>query len=496
VTDGDYPSLSVLPGGAAEPARGECLETLPDFLQAVETFVCRYVAFPSEHEPVAVALWIAHAHVVERFETSPILAVTSAEMRSGKTRLLDVLDLLAPQPFRVITPSEAVIYTILASRPRPSLLLDEVDAIFGPRSAERYEGLRAILNSGNRQGTPVLRVRMAGSNREVEAFDVYGPKAVAGIGGLPATVADRSIPIRLKRRAPGETVARFRGRTARAEAQSIRFDWSTVGTLDPDVPVPDELHDRAADSWEPLIAIAEAAGGSWPTRARSAAVALSGDEDVAASVGMRLLADIRDVFGDEYHLTTAALLTRLHEIEDGPWGEWFGKPLTGRELAKILTPYGIGPKQKRVRGQKSRGYFRDELTDAWTRYVPPLGDRDKRDKRAANGDDAPLDLDLSRMEPGHVPPSDPAPEHDVPGVPGVPVPGGEADDGPVRQAAVHNLESVLVDLAPEHRVLVEQIEGLGWDVLELAHARGWAWPPTAETMAALATFVEQRKVTT
>jgi hypothetical protein len=86
--------------------------SLRPYLDAVHRFVCRFVAFPSEHEPVAIALWVAHAWLIERFEVSPILAVTSAEMRSGKTRMLDCLEVLVPTPFRVVIPSEAVVYTV------------------------------------------------------------------------------------------------------------------------------------------------------------------------------------------------------------------------------------------------------------------------------------------------------------------------------------------------------------------------------------------------
>ena len=353
------------------------------YLDAVHGFLCRYVAFSSEHEPVAIALWVAHAWLVDRFEVSPILAVTSAEMRSGKTRLLDCLEVLVPTPFRVVMPSEAVVYTVLSQRPRPTLLLDEADAIFGPKTGERYEGLRAILNSGNRIGTPVLRVKLEGRRREVEAFDVFGPKAIAGIGNLPATVADRSIPIRMKRRAPGETVARFRQRIARAEAEVIVLDTATVPDV-PDVPAPprgpvevsvlDELPDRAADSWEILLSIAEAAGGSWPMTGRLAALALSGDDETPVSIGIRLLADIREVFGTEDHLTTHDLLTALHNLDDAPWGDWYGAPLTARYLSRCLGPYGLGPIQRRVRGEKSRGYFMSDFTDAWARYCPaPAG---------------------------------------------------------------------------------------------------------------------------
>jgi Protein of unknown function (DUF3631) len=315
-------------------------------------------------------LWVAHAHIVERFEVSPILAVTSAEMRSGKTRVLDVVELLVPEPRRMVTPSEAVTYTILAQRPRPTLLLDEVDAIFGPRTAERYEGVRAVLNAGNRQGTAVPRVKLTGKSREVEWFDVYGPKALAGIGDLPTTVADRSIPIRMKRRSPTEPIERFRQRRAEAEAKAITFTWQRLGTLGTDVTVPEELNDRAADSWEPLLALADVAGDSWPTRARLAAIALSGEDEMRVSVGMRLLAEIREVFGGRSHLSTADLLTALHDLEDAPWGEWYGKPLTGRGLAKLLGPYRVLPALRRVGTERLRGYFASDFADAWERYVP------------------------------------------------------------------------------------------------------------------------------
>lgn len=354
-----------------QAARAALAAALSEYLEDVARFACRYVAFPSQHEPVAFALWIAHAHIAERFETSPILAVTSAEMRSGKTRVLDVAELLVPAPFRVVTPSEAVVYTVLAQRPRRTMLLDEADAIFGARTAERYEGLRAILNAGNRQGTPVLRVKLEGRKREVDEFDVYGPKAIAGIGALPSTVTDRAIPIRMKRRAPGEAIEKFRRRTAEAEARAIAFDWDRLGTIGTDVPVPDALNDRAADSWEPLLAIADIAGGSWPARSRLAAIALSSEDETPISVGMRLLADVRDIFGDRDHVTTSDLLNALHELDDAPWGEWYGKPLTARGLAKLLEPYRVLPMKRRLAGEQRRGYFAADFADAWERYVVP-----------------------------------------------------------------------------------------------------------------------------
>jgi hypothetical protein len=364
---------------------------LPEYLDRITQLFDRYVVFPSEHESVAISLWVAHAYLVELFETSPILSVTSAEMRSGKTRTLDVLELVVPHPFRMITPSEAVVYTTLSLQPRRTMLLDEADAIFGSRTAERYEGLRAIFNAGNRKGTKVPRVRMDGRRREVEEFDVYGPKVIAGIGRLPDTVTDRAIPICLKRRAPHEPVAKFRHRMAAAEAREVTFDPTSV-TLAPDVPVPEELNDRAADSWEPLIAIAQAAGGAWPERARLASIMLSGEDETPTSVGMQLLADIREVFGTAGTLTTQELLHRLHDLDEAPWTDWHGTPLSARALAKLLEPYRVRPMQRRLQGEKSRGYAASDFTDAWTRYV--AGQAGQAGPAPSEVDIPPLDLGL------------------------------------------------------------------------------------------------------
>jgi hypothetical protein len=351
--------------------------SLADYLADVEVFVRRYIAWPSDHEPAAVALWVAHCYLVDGYEASPLLAVTSAEMRSGKTRVLEVLELLVPNPWRCVIPSEAVTYTVLSRLPRPTLLLDEADAIFGTRDAARYEGLRAILNSGNRRGSPVLRVKLDGKRREVDAFDVFGPKAIAGIGKLPDTVTDRAIPIRMKRRAPGEQVERFRTRFARESAETIaQPDWRTHVAVVADaltgVEIPDALNDRAADAWEPLLAIAEVAGDGWPARARTAALALSTGDDGMVTSGIRLLRDIRSVFETRHadHFSTSELLTELVAVEDGTWAEWYGKALTAKGLARLLEPYGIRPQKRRTEGGSDmRGYWLQDFVDTFERYL-------------------------------------------------------------------------------------------------------------------------------
>jgi hypothetical protein len=137
------------------------------------------------------------------------------------------------------------------------------------------------------------------------------------------------------------------------------------------------LEDRAADTWEPLIAIADLAGSDWPARARDAAATMTQaeaqqEEDTAASV--RLLADLRQVFtaADAEALYTSTILEALHQLEDAPWPDWYGHPLATRELAKLLRPYQVESKNVREHGTGAprKGYVRADLHDAWARYVP------------------------------------------------------------------------------------------------------------------------------
>ena len=148
---------------------------------------------------------------------------------------------------------------------------------------------------------------------------------------LPDTVTDRSIRIVLKRLAPHEYVDRLRQRDAHRVGAPLRAQleaWSVTAVealRDAEPALPRELGDRAADVWEPLIAIADLAGGDWPTRARHVATALSGRVSVDDNtLSIRLLHDVRQVFTDET-IGSAELVQRLVDLEDRPWAEgWVG----------------------------------------------------------------------------------------------------------------------------------------------------------------------------
>jgi hypothetical protein len=349
--------------------------TLGEALGDLEKFLLRYVVFPRSETVVAVVLWIAHTHAIEQADATPYLAISSPEKQSGKTRLLECLSLLAQGCTGIlITPTASTIYRSLEASPGATLLLDELDAVFRDRS-DKYEEVRAVINAGHRRSATVPRSVPGPKNTwVVKQFPVFGPKALAGIGKLPDTVTDRSIPVRMVKRKRTEPVERFRQRLATEEATSIVDALAAAIAAQPPslvAGVPAELPDRAADAWEPLIAIADAAGGIWPARARRAAIVLHASRAQDDSLGLRLLSDLRLIFdarGAE-RISTADLITALQADEEGPWGSE-RTPLTPHRLGRLLNPYEIASKQLRIGTQSLKGYERATLVDSWERYLP------------------------------------------------------------------------------------------------------------------------------
>lgn len=332
----------------------------------------QYVWFVRPAEVIAVALWVLHTHVIGIVEVTLYLAITSAERRSGKSRLLDVLELLVRMPFRAVALSEAVIFRVIRDAQR-TMLLDEVDTIFARRTAD-FQQLLALLNAGYARGTTVPRV--GGRGGQIEEFPTFCAKALAGIGQLPDTISDRSIQVRLSRRRR-EPVSRFRRKEAQERLRPLRIrlerwaKWAEprVGELAPSVPT--ELNDRAADGWETLLAIADLAGGEWPERAREAAIQLQVHDAMEESTGVRLLRDCREAFGRRTRLSSERLVRRLAAMEGSPWCDWrnSGVPISAAAVARILRSYGIHPKVMRIGEHVVRGYFRNAFEDPWSRYL-------------------------------------------------------------------------------------------------------------------------------
>lgn len=348
-----------------------------EILDDVEAFLRRFVAFPSDHARVAVTLWAAHTHFADCFDSTPRLALLSPEKQSGKSRTLELLELLCVGAENLSDASAAFMFRRIADG-SVTVLLDECDAIWKRKSSDdTQEALRSIVNAGHRRRATVGRVEMNGKKAELARFRVYAPVALAGIGNcLPDTILDRAVIIAMRRRAPDEDIQQYRERTTAPEGEDLGArlaDWALtvadkVGYPWPEMP--DGVADRPADVWEPLLAVADLAGGDWPQRARAACVAfVNGSQDDTVSLGVRLLIDLRDVFGDETALSTVTILDRLHKLDEAPWGDWYGHPLNARDLARLLKPHAKS-RLVRIGDGPVRGYRREDLWDAWRRYLP------------------------------------------------------------------------------------------------------------------------------
>lgn len=343
-----------------------------ELLDAVLHFGGRFIAFPSNEAAVAWVAWVIHAHLLDHLDSTPRLAVVAPEKQSGKTRVLEVTETLVPRPLRASSTTTAVLFRLIDSDDRPTVLLDEADAIWSERGAN--EELRALLNAGHRRGSDVHRMVGEGSRMKARSFSTFAAVALAGIGDLPDTLMDRSVALRMKRRSPHETVERWRFAIGQAQGHALRAEIAEWLRHVQDLAVPedlDDVSDRAADVWEPLFIAADLAGGRWPAMVRDACRVLTAMQPREVSLRVRLLADLRTVWPSSSFVPTATLLQSLADLEESPWapgGPFGDHGLTPRKLGSLLSNYGV--RSTHSEDKSVRGYRRTDLEDPWSRYLP------------------------------------------------------------------------------------------------------------------------------
>ena len=374
-----------------------------DLLSGLSDAIGAYVVMDA-HQRDAAALWAAHAHAHDFRDTSPPLVIRSPTMRSGKTKLVEVLERLVPRPLFVSGITVAFLERAIEAH-RPTLLIDEYDALTSNDPA-LAEAARAHLNrSGKRRGARVGKnVTLPGGGYESRLFSTWAPTTIAGIGDPPSTVRDRAVVIDLKRKLSSETVRPLRERDGadlailrRKLARFAADNEQRLRNADPAALAVD--NDRAKDMWDPLLAVADVAGGDWPERAREAGLALavaSESETAEADVKLVLLSDIRDIFAaafppghaaheaarggrpdDGPRMSSKCLLDALHGLEERPWSAWgrAKKPITGKSLGDLLRPYGVRSATVRVEDASAthgtaKGYYLRSFEDAFARYLP------------------------------------------------------------------------------------------------------------------------------
>jgi Protein of unknown function (DUF3631) len=221
-----------------------------------------------EQEYLAVALWVMHTHVFDRFMITPRLAIVSPVRECGKTTLLDILNVLCAKAKKTDGITPAAVFRLIDSE-RPTLLCDEVD-----NYDLASDGIfRAVLNSGHRHGGSFIRV-IDGAAR---GYSTFSPVALAVIGTLPLPLIQRSVVIRMTRADGSRPLKRF-DKFSRLDVANLEtiyafvFRWALHPKVNTDPRMPTGVRNRAADNWRPLVAIADACGENWGAAARQAAV--------------------------------------------------------------------------------------------------------------------------------------------------------------------------------------------------------------------------------
>jgi hypothetical protein len=321
------------------------------------------------HQIVAICLWIILTHVVDVVLVLPILALISPVRRCGKTTVLGIAHVLVSRGLMSSNITPASLYRVVDDW-KPTLIIDEADTFLA-----KSEELVGIVNAGHTRDSAFV-YRVASGNK-ARPFNVFCPKLIAGIGHRSPTIMDRSIIITHQRKRHDEHVEKYRAREnddlVALRARIARWaadNQAAIAAAEFDKP--DIANDRALDNWDPLLAIAACLGGNWLEAATEAAEALSVTNDKTMCSGEELLRDIKTVFskrGDRIH--TWQLIDDLCGDQERAWGTFHrGKPITPRQISKLLEDFEIKPDDVRIGEEVKKGYMLRDFVDAFARYVP------------------------------------------------------------------------------------------------------------------------------
>jgi hypothetical protein len=349
----------------------------PGVIANTESFIRRFCILP-DPAYLPMATWTVATHLPDAFDTFPYIALLSPAKRCGKTRVLEVLELLTSKAWHGTSATSAALFRMMENV--PTLLLDEVEALGNSKPSEGAQAVLAVLNAGHRKGATIPRCD--GPEHKVRHFPVYGPKAFAAIGTLPDTLADRCIHVTMQRKTPSQTVDRYLQRRAKADAEPIReclVEWAesyqeSVRRAYESIADLKFLSDRDADLWMPLFGVCTVGAPERLGELQRCAVALSGAKaagDVEDSLPLKLLADVQKVWptGAD-RMPTATLLQRLKDIAESPWA---AHDLSANRLSAMLRPFGVVSRQIRTESENVKGYLRASLGEAFSRYLPQSG---------------------------------------------------------------------------------------------------------------------------
>lgn len=377
------PGPTTLPGWSADARRrwlaGEPAPNPADVFRRANSLAARFIDLPRAHAPgitATVVCWVMLTYVYHAWSAVPYLFI-GGPLGSGKSRLFEVLSRLVFRPLVSSNLTAAALFRTLHAA-GGCLLLDEAERLKQSGDPDVSEVLSMLL-AGYKRGGAALRLEPVGDSFRAVSYDVYGPKALACIAGLPPALASRAIPIMMFRAAPGSDKPKRRIDADPAGWQQLRDDlhalalehgptWLALANRD-DV-CPAGIDGRNYELWQPLLALAAwiESAGALGLRSLLQEHALKiidqGKDDQTPDHDETLLRLLAEAIRLGERPEPGDILKQAQELEPTAFRSW-----TPRAVTSHLKRYGI-PTPKKSMGRR---VFRDVTIDHLRRVQDSYG---------------------------------------------------------------------------------------------------------------------------
>ncbi len=263
------PTPTTKPGWSAEARRrwleGEAAPSPADVFRGLCERIAYFLDLPREHAKgvtVALAMWTMLSYGYLAWDAVPYLYI-GGPLQSGKTRVFDILSRLVFRPLSSSNMTGAALFRTLHSR-GGVLLLDEAERLKNTQDPAASEILSMLLAGYKKGGTATRLEPVGDSGFKTVSFDVFGPKALACIAGLPPALASRAIPVTMFRSPPGSEKPRRRIDADPEGWQRLRDDLHALALeygptwleLPERTDVCPTMSGRDFELWQPLLALA------------------------------------------------------------------------------------------------------------------------------------------------------------------------------------------------------------------------------------------------
>ena len=347
------PSPSAIPGWSSRARQkflaGAAAPNPADIFAAICERLAHYLEFPEDRAAgtiAVLALWIMHTYLHPLFLAVPYLYV-GGPTGSGKSRLFEVLCRLAFRPFTSSNISAPTMFRTLHDR-GGTLILDEAERL--KESTPEAVELRSILLAGYKRGGKASRLEPSGDTYRLVEFDVYGPKAVACINGLPGPLMGRCIVVTMFRASQESPMPRRPIDALPLQWQEIRDDLHAmaleygvdVGTYVDKPNLCPAMSGRNYELWHPIMALAawvEDAGANGLlslVQKHAGSVIVDTAEDTVSDTEETILRALAELVLSGARPMPKEVLAKAVEEDAEAFKKWSAKG-----VATVLKRYGI-----------------------------------------------------------------------------------------------------------------------------------------------------------